>query len=50
MLSVIIPIYNEAENILPLHDELRSVLEGIGRPFEIVYVDDGSRDDSYALL
>ena len=50
MLSVIIPIYNEAENIGPLHEELRGVLEGIGRPFEIVYVDDGSRDGSYELL
>ena len=50
MLSVIIPIYNEQENIPPLHAELREVLEGLGREFEIVYVDDGSRDQSFPLL
>jgi glycosyltransferase involved in cell wall biosynthesis len=50
MLSVIIPIYNEEENIPPLHDELYGVLKGIDRPFEIVYVDDGSTDRSYDLL
>src|SRR5215208_1401602 len=50
MLSVIIPIFNEEENIPPLHEELRDVLEDIGQPFEIVYVDDGSRDRSFLLL
>src|SRR5690349_11842623 len=50
MLSVIIPIFNEEENIPPLHTELRDVLETIGEPFEIVYVDDGSSDGSFALL
>ena len=50
MLSVIIPIFNEEENIPPLHDELLGVLEGIGEPFEIVYVDDGSSDGSFGLL
>ena len=42
MLSVIIPIYNEVENIPPLHEELRDVLDQMGRHYEIVYVDDGS--------
>jgi glycosyltransferase involved in cell wall biosynthesis len=50
MLSVIIPIYNEEENIPPLHEELYGVLSGIDRPFEIIYVDDGSADRSYELL
>jgi glycosyltransferase involved in cell wall biosynthesis len=50
MLSVIIPIYNEVENVEPLHAELCEVLGGIGRPFEVVYVDDGSRDGSFELL
>ena len=50
MLSVIIPIYNEVENIPPLHDELRGVLDGLEQPYEIVYVDDGSSDGSFALL
>ncbi len=49
-LSVILPIYNEAENIPYLYDELVPVLESLGRSFEIIAVDDGSRDNSFALL
>jgi glycosyltransferase involved in cell wall biosynthesis len=50
MLSVIIPIFNEEENIPPLHDELTGVLEQLDQPFEIIYVDDGSSDRSFTLL
>lgn len=49
-LSVVLPVYNEAENILPLFEELMPVLEATGRSFEIIAVDDGSRDDSFARL
>jgi len=49
-LSIILPIYNEAENIPYLYDELVPVLESIGRSYEIIAVDDGSRDNSFALL
>jgi glycosyltransferase involved in cell wall biosynthesis len=49
-LSVVIPIYNESPNIRQLHAELVSTLDAWGRPYEIVAVDDGSRDDSYAIL
>lgn len=42
--SIVVPIYNERENIRPLYDALRPVLEGLGRPFEIILVDDGSTD------
>jgi glycosyltransferase involved in cell wall biosynthesis len=44
--SVVIPIYNEEENVPRLHTELRAALDHLGRPSEIVYVDDGSRDQS----
>ena len=50
MLSVIIPIYNEEENVPELHEELRRVLDGLGRAYEIIYVDDGSSDGSFRLL
>ncbi len=49
-LSVVIPIYNEEENIDALYEELKDVLEGIGRPYEIIFVDDGSADRSLELL
>jgi glycosyltransferase involved in cell wall biosynthesis len=49
-LSVVIPIHNESPNIRQLHAELVATLEAWGRPFEIVAVDDGSTDDSFAIL
>ena len=49
-LSVVIPVYNERENIAALHEELRGVLENLDLDWEVVYVDDGSRDGSAALL
>jgi len=49
-LSVVIPVHNEAENLLPLLDELESILEGLGRSFEILIVDDGSDDSSFSLV
>ena len=43
-LSVVVPLYNEAENVLDLHRELVTALERLGRPFEVLLVDDGSQD------
>jgi len=45
-LSVVIPIYNERENIDLLHAALTSALEPFGRPYELIFVNDGSRDGS----
>jgi glycosyltransferase involved in cell wall biosynthesis len=49
-LSVVIPIYNEAENIEALHADVTSAISGLGLDYEILYVDDGSRDASFTLL
>jgi len=49
-LSVVIPIYNEEENINPLYEELKGVLKTLEHDHEIVFVDDGSKDGSLALL
>ena len=45
-LSIVIPVYNERANLLPLWEELRPSLISIGRTFEVIFVDDGSTDDS----
>jgi glycosyltransferase involved in cell wall biosynthesis len=49
-LSVIAPVYNEQGNLVTLHQGLVASLGGVGRSFEIVYVDDGSSDGSYEEL
>ena len=49
-LSVVIPIRNESPNLRALCEELTTVLGAWGRPFELVIVDDGSTDDSFAIL
>jgi len=49
-LSVVIPAYNEEEAIGPCVEELHGVLEALGRPYEIVVVDDGSTDGTVREL
>lgn len=49
-LSVIIPVYNEEENILLLHAALSRVLEEQELSYEVIYVDDGSTDNTFARL
>lgn len=46
MLSIIIPVYNEETSIKPLADELLLVLARIGRKFELIFINDGSTDNS----
>ena len=48
--SVVIPDYNEEDNLPLLWAELRGVLEGMGATFEVIFVDDGSRDRSAELI
>jgi len=49
-LSVVVPIFNEEENITPLYRELKNVLEGMRANYEVIFVDDGSDDGSNAVL
>ena len=49
-LSVVVPIYNERDNIQPLYDWLLPVLRATEQSYEIIFVDDGSRDGSSPLL
>ena len=49
-LSIVIPVRNEAPSLQQLHEELTTTLTSWGRPYEIIIVDDGSTDDSFAVL
>jgi dolichol-phosphate mannosyltransferase len=49
-ISVVIPLRDERENLRPLWNELRPVLEGLRRGFEVLFVDDGSTDGSAEIL
>ncbi len=49
-LSVVIPFYNEEENVLRLWEQLRLVLDRCGESYEVIFVDDGSRDRTRKLV
>jgi glycosyltransferase involved in cell wall biosynthesis len=47
MISIVVPFYNEEENIEPLHAELSDVLKRMDREYKVIFVDDGSTDKTY---
>jgi glycosyltransferase involved in cell wall biosynthesis len=50
VISAVVPVYNEEENLLVLIPALTKVLEGLGCSFEMIFVDDGSSDGSLRIL
>ncbi len=49
-ISVVVPLLNESESLPELHQRLSSVLSGMGAAYELIFIDDGSRDNSLAVL
>jgi glycosyltransferase involved in cell wall biosynthesis len=49
-LSVVVPVHDEEDNVIALYEALISSLEQLGRSFEVIVVDDGSRDETYQRL
>ena len=49
-LSVVVPLYNEEPNVAELHRELTAALGAWGRPYELLFIDDGSTDGTFPLL
>lgn len=49
-LSIVVPVFNEEENLPLLYEQLTGTLARLGRPYELIFVDDGSRDNSYSVL
>lgn len=50
MISIVIPVFNEEKNLPLLMERLRPVLSALNRPWELILVDDGSRDRSFEIL
>jgi glycosyltransferase involved in cell wall biosynthesis len=48
--SIVVPFHNEEDNVTTLYDRLKAVMEYVNETFELVFVDDGSRDRTYRLL
>jgi glycosyltransferase involved in cell wall biosynthesis len=48
--SIVVPFFNEQENVPPLYMKLTEVMDALGEPYELVFVDDGSRDNSFKVL
>ncbi|HPQ40630.1 MAG TPA: glycosyltransferase, partial [bacterium] len=49
-ISVVVPLYNEESSISELHHLLTETLDSVGSSYEIIYVDDGSRDRTLERL
>ena len=49
-LSIVIPVYNEEGNLVALHEKLTASLKAIDLPYEIIFVDDGSKDGTWRLI
>jgi len=47
--SIVVPLYNERDNVVPLHKALSEVMGALGRAYECIFVDDGSTDETAAL-
>ena len=50
ILSIVVPVYNEEENVCPLFEKIQAVCETIGDSYEVLFVDDGSHDRTFAVL
>ncbi|HEY2461165.1 MAG TPA: glycosyltransferase family 2 protein [Candidatus Acidoferrum sp.] len=48
--TIVVPFFNEQENIPPLYVKLTEVMDAIGEPYEMVFVDDGSKDNTFKVL
>jgi len=49
-ISIVIPVYNEEESIPPLYRSVCRACEQLGKPYEVIFVDDGSRDKTFEIV
>lgn len=49
-ISVVLPVFNEEENLEPLYEELKLALTSLELEYEVIFIDDGSKDNSFNVL
>ncbi len=49
-ISIVVPVYNEEENLRPLFDRIVETMDGLGKSWELIFTNDGSKDNSLKLL
>ena len=49
-LSVVVPLYNEEENVEVLYQTIKTVMDNLGKKYEIIFIDDGSKDKTFEIL
>jgi len=49
-ISIVIPVYNEEENIIPLYSAVKGALDNLDKTYEVIFIDDGSTDKTFKLL
>ncbi len=50
LISIVVPVYNEAGSLEPLMQEIVEAMPAVGHPFEVIFVDDGSSDRSFEIM
>ncbi|MEZ6140519.1 MAG: glycosyltransferase family 2 protein [Zavarzinella sp.] len=49
-ISILVPLWNEADSLHALHQQISEVMTGLSQPWEIIYIDDGSTDESWKMI
>ncbi len=50
LISIVVPVYNEEENVEILHREIRNAVDRLGNTYELIFIDDGSTDNTLDCL
>ncbi len=49
-ISIVVPFYDEQKNVSSLYVKITEAMDQVGEPYEMIFVDDGSKDDTYRVL
>jgi glycosyltransferase involved in cell wall biosynthesis len=49
-ISIVVPFYDEQENVSSLYVKITEAMDQVGEPYEMIFVDDGNNDDTYRTI